>query len=1011
MTDRKSLRIFISSPSDVSAEREAAITCIENLARAWRDEVDLQVIAWEREAMLATRGSFQDQIPGSDDVDLVVGILWNRIGYPLDESYTFPGHDEPPTGTTFEILTALEAYRHNGSPDLMLYRKTAPPATGEADADQLTEIADQIRQTDSFVTGLTQRADGTFKAAYTSFDETGKFARLLDQHLTEWLEENVGLIGERTWAGNPYRGLDVFEVEHAPIFHGRDQARAEAMDILQGSDERSGGFLLIVGSSGSGKSSLVRAGILPHLPERCDDQLLQWQVGLTSPGGSTGAVVSGAGHASFANLVAALRQAMPAWQHGYGSDGELANGLAATPALLGPLVAAYLQSQGAGERVALVVDQAEELFDPQAVSPDLREAYVSCLQGLVATDRVWVLMTLRADQYALAQQVQNLVALKQGRQLDLTAPGQAELADIISQPARSAGMRFERGSGGSLNQVIASEAAAFGDCLPLLEFTLAQLYEATVKQSGEEEGRQLITFATYEGLGGIGGAIAAHVTAVEAQLRVALETDPVPVLQKLFPHLVRVDADAAQPSRRRVSIEALVGSDPQLHKAVDVLTAPSSRLLALNAGDDDSATGQVALVHEILLRVWPALTAWLQVWQPLLHKRERLSQQAQDWDAASRSQDLLLGAGLPLLDAQDVAKHLPLSLLSKELVDASARYHEELAEAAELAARKRVRRLQLMAVAGFVLTTIATISGVVAWQQREEARKQKQIAVTALASAEESAASEAAAREIADGERVAAEELTEFMLFDLHDALDPLGRLDLMLPAAKKVLTYYQRKQAHADMDKDAAVGLATALGNLVNLFVQTGDLAAADKCAVESLEIFRRLLDADPENPQLLRDVGTGYGFLSVVEKLRDNRVEAHRHVMKSLEYLRRACELKADKVWLVNISSSLERLAEIERSLGNPDEARAAIQECVEIRQKLHEAHPEDDGKKHALALSYANLGIDALYRGDFGAVEKSYNQAIEICQGLVDKDPKNSLWKRDLAALYGRRGKPCF
>src|SRR5262245_45685594 len=125
------LKVFISSPSDVSVERRRAALVIEKLAKEYGRFFDVMPVLWETEPMLAS-GHFQDAIVPPAQTDVVVLILWSRLGTPLPERterQLYRGIDgrAPVTGTEWEFESALAAHRQKGAPDLLVYRKTAPP--------------------------------------------------------------------------------------------------------------------------------------------------------------------------------------------------------------------------------------------------------------------------------------------------------------------------------------------------------------------------------------------------------------------------------------------------------------------------------------------------------------------------------------------------------------------------------------------------------------------------------------------------------------------------------------------------------------------------------------------------------------------------------------------------------------------------------------------------------------------------------------------------------------------
>jgi hypothetical protein len=266
----KSLRIFISSPGDVAEERLIARRTIGRLDSQVGDLLQLEAVFWEHHPLLAT-SSFQEQLPNPSDTDIVISILWSRLGTVLPKHIRRPDGTTYASGTEFEFEDAMEGYRRAGKPQILVYRKTAKPDwSGDA-----TVAASQLKQQQALEGFLAKwfanREDGSLKAAFHPFGSPADFEELLEAHLMRLIEEHLPS-GVRirasapTWRrGSPFRGLQPFEAEHAPVFFGRTGAVASILLKLRRQADRGTAFVLTVSASGAGKSSLLRAGVLPLL--------------------------------------------------------------------------------------------------------------------------------------------------------------------------------------------------------------------------------------------------------------------------------------------------------------------------------------------------------------------------------------------------------------------------------------------------------------------------------------------------------------------------------------------------------------------------------------------------------------------------------------------------------------------------------------------------------------------------------------------------------------------------
>jgi hypothetical protein len=229
MIEQKRLRIFISSPSDVRPERLTAERLVARLAREFSYHFRVEPVLWEREPLIATE-HFQSSITPPHATDIVVVILWSRLGVPLPlEKYVGPISGRPVTGTEWEFEDAVAGYRASRLPDLLFYRKRAAVMASLDDDAALEQQRQQKRLVEDFVQRwFIDTEAGTFSAAFREFTTAAEFEELLEGHLRELLVKRLNLTeggalqeGIRWHRGSPFRGLQSFELEHAPVFYGR----------------------------------------------------------------------------------------------------------------------------------------------------------------------------------------------------------------------------------------------------------------------------------------------------------------------------------------------------------------------------------------------------------------------------------------------------------------------------------------------------------------------------------------------------------------------------------------------------------------------------------------------------------------------------------------------------------------------------------------------------------------------------------------------------------------------
>src|SRR3954447_8208877 len=160
----RKLRVFLSSPGDVGLERDLASGVLERLQGEFAARVELEAIRWEHEPVLAT-STFQDQIVPPSQTDIVVCILWSRLGTRLPDNYRREDGTPFASGTEWEFEDAAESYRKRKTPDLLVYRKSDEPIASLKDHERLEEQQRQWNSLEAFTKHWFQGEDGSFKAA------------------------------------------------------------------------------------------------------------------------------------------------------------------------------------------------------------------------------------------------------------------------------------------------------------------------------------------------------------------------------------------------------------------------------------------------------------------------------------------------------------------------------------------------------------------------------------------------------------------------------------------------------------------------------------------------------------------------------------------------------------------------------------------------------------------------------------------------------------------------------
>ncbi|HUG32365.1 MAG TPA: BTAD domain-containing putative transcriptional regulator [Acidimicrobiia bacterium] len=460
---------------------------------------------------------------------------------------------------------------------------------------------------------------------------------------------------------NPYKGLRAFDEGDSADFHGRDELITTLLAAL--TDHR---FVTVVGPSGSGKSSVVRAGLLPALASGRIEGSREWFRIHMTPG---------------VDPVAALVEAIDAYT--------------SAPVDYAQLVEVGVRGVVESE-IVLVIDQFEELFT--LADPTSREMFLELLADTAENPRsgVRVVATLRADFYDRPLEHGRIGRLVRDGLVTVLRPTREELVEMIMGPSQAVGLRWEPG----LPHRIAEDVAHQAGGLPLLQYALTELVE---RRSSD-----LLTSSDYTGVGGVAGALANRAEGLFRGFTPAQQE----TARQVFLRLVTVDEDTDDTRRRvrRSELESMGIPRSDLEAVLDRLTR--ERLLL---ADRDPATRgpTVEVAHEALLREWPRLADWVDDQREALILGRRFRAALGDWDKNGRHDDYLLTGGR-LAPFTGWAETASLTVEEQDYYQRSL--HKDQVERA---ARRRRRRTLTGVLAGAAI--VASALGVIAAVQANRA--------------------------------------------------------------------------------------------------------------------------------------------------------------------------------------------------------------------------------------------------------------------------------------------------
>ena len=468
----------------------------------------------------------------------------------------------------------------------------------------------------------------------------------VDEFMAAW-ESAIGatdadaVLDRRTDARNPYKGLRPFDEPDADDFYGRERLIAHLADAIQASR-----LVAAIGPSGIGKSSVVKAGLIPALRRGVIPGSDDWLITTMTPGCDP-----------FGELAVALTRVSVF------PTVDLEETLRSGPLSLMRSVHRLLPPDTS---LLLVVDQFEELFTSVDSEAD-RSAFLGLLVETASTEdgMIRVLLTMRADYMDRPLRYAEFSALVSEGVVLISTPCETELRAIVEEPARAVGIRFESGLVGRIVGDVEGQPGG----LPLLEFCLAELFD--------RRDADLLTLSAYEKSGGVLETIGRRAEDLYHDLDpVSMET-----ARQLFLRLVTV-SETHPDTRRRVSIAELhrLGmSDEAVASVLDVFGR--YRILTFDR-DPVTRAPTVEVAHEAILSQWERFESWIEDHREDLLVHRRLTTAIAEWQEFDQSPGYLLSGGrLEHFEAWATGTDMMITTVEREfLVVSRTRENEQRAK-------------------------------------------------------------------------------------------------------------------------------------------------------------------------------------------------------------------------------------------------------------------------------------------------------------------------------------------
>jgi len=801
---------------------------------------------------------------------------------------------------------------------------------------------------------------------------------------------------------NPYVGLRRFEEKDKDRFYGRSGLVGDLLRRVEAEP-----LLLVTGHSGSGKSSVLRAGVVDR-----------WR---QQHGASARVILFSPDNDPFEGLYEGLRGAEEAKEDAAWVKAGHADAFT------------EMRSRCPGERgkrTLVVVDQFEEIFTrvPEAGAAGV-EQFVA---ALVAAQRradpdLRIVLAMRDDFYGNLERHPALCGIldEAGRTIRVMRPTESELRAIIEAPAASHGVGFE---GGLVERIVREVRGREGEdrraLLPLLQVTLEELWIHEVATGSLHD--RVLNEESYEAIGGFAGALKQRI----GKFYDGLDEAGRAAVQRVFLQLVQF-GEADVPVSRSVPKEVLArGADPAL---LDRLIT-KEKLLISGGSERDGAGPSVELAHEALIDGWEQYREWIRENQDILRLHRRLEDDAAAWDGANEKRPEDLWRGMNLSRAEEARRAGEFERVGS-LSDAATRFLEASRQAVE----DEIARLQALVARAEAGETEARAASARAEANARRSRHRAAVAtVFATVAAAgmlgtgwfflkaERLAAEAGRqrdqailqRDVAVQRGQAIRTNLEWMNFELRDMLTRYApsatqiaanqRIDEMLRAVEPVGIAGGSGTAAPDLDLMRA--RATADRGRADAILKSADANPGEALPLyeNALRLDEELARVDPENRNARRNVSIDYDRLGDLQMQLGDTAQAQGYYEKALAVAEELVKLDpANTEFRRDVSVSYNRLGDLQMQLGDTAKAQECFEKSLAIREELVKLDPAKTEFRRDVSISYDNLGDLQMQLGDTAKALEYHEKAFTVAEELVKLDPANTEFRRNVSVSYERLG----
>ena len=812
---------------------------------------------------------------------------------------------------------------------------------------------------------------------------------------------------QANWQGaSPFPGLSAFEPNEATVFFGRNEQISTLLSRISKQVIAKRAFCLILGPSGTGKSSLVNAGVLPNLLDH---------------NGYDGIGVVSYSHLDFADinqgrLLLDLASSMLDWDI---DDQAVFAGMSAddlVQQLQGDCQALITQCQNALNKAItpfskphffLFIDRLEVLLSSPQFSDAERSHFLGLIETLATSGCIMVFSACRNDFYPLVVTYPSLMAGKDnGAHFDLLAPTRSELIQMIRLPAIAANLTWSSNSqtAMSLDELLCNEASNNPDSLPMLQYTLQELYLQRNESNELQE-------SVYLSLGGIEGAIGKKAEEIFQQLPQSQQAE----LDYVLSLLVTLNPDGETITSRAARWSQL----KQDSQSAFVQALVDSRLLVSHLQNNEAC---FSLAHEALLRRWPRASDWISTHKSSLAIKSRLQVLTQRWLVEGKSTAYLLADGKPLQEAMSLQQR-PLFNLEP---DEQALIYSSL---------KRVKLKRWSTGATIIILCILSFTSVLMSIKSQESQN------------------------IAQQKRLEAESLLGFMVGEFADKLRSVQRMDLLDGISNKALEYFSQQEkspslltfGNTEQNFKARFQHAQTLSAMGEVAYSRAKYDEAQQAFSAGKLILDQLYQQYPDNIDLLKTLGANAFWLGQLAYEKSDFASAQPLFELYRDYSEKMNKLEPDNVdsWM-ELAYAQSGLGALYFLINNYHDSKLAFENAMGLMQNALVAQPNNNlirtnlvdvyswlatteqhlgNLAHTLSLhQQGQLDLELIlqddvtnantmellayshwhqariqhFMGQFANAAKQAEQAAQLMQTILKQDSANELWQEQYTSI---------